>query len=89
MVGGDGQAPACARITFRFIGKGIRLRILNTVLEKAAMIATLRLMLILAGALALSGCGVASTVGTVVGTTVDVATTAVSTTVDVVTAPLP
>ncbi|GGE57365.1 hypothetical protein [Niveispirillum cyanobacteriorum] len=53
------------------------------------MIATLRLMLILAGALALSGCGVASTVGTVVGTTVDVATTAVSTTVDVVTAPLP
>lgn len=53
------------------------------------MIATLRIMLIMAGALALSGCGVASAVGTVVSTTTDVAATAVSTTVDVVTAPLP
>ncbi|MGQ3049746.1 MAG: hypothetical protein ACT6Q8_01365 [Niveispirillum sp.] len=53
------------------------------------MVKNMGLMLVLAGALALSGCGVASTVGTVVGTTVDVATTAVSTTVDVVTAPLP
>lgn len=53
------------------------------------MFKKMRLLLMLAGTLALTGCGVASTVGTVVGTTVDVATTAVSTTVSVVTAPLP
>lgn len=49
----------------------------------------IRAMLVMAGALALSGCGVAAAVGTVVSTTTDVAATAVSTTVDVVTAPLP
>lgn len=53
------------------------------------MFKNIRLMLVMAGALALSGCGVASAVGTVVSTTTDVAATAVSTTVDVVTAPLP
>lgn len=49
----------------------------------------IRAMLVMAVPLALSGCGVASAVGTVVSTTTDVAATAVSTTVDVVTAPLP